>query len=59
MKGSGAGYGLPVVTRLGGEIEEAARAGHAQAIRPLIDDLEGQLVRLRIRSADGRVSMES
>jgi len=58
MKGSGSGYGLPVVSRLGGEIEDAARAGDAGAIRPLVDVLDGRLGRLRIRSANGRVSME-
>jgi signal transduction histidine kinase/CheY-like chemotaxis protein len=58
MKGSGAGYGLPVLTRLGGAIEAAANGGDAAAIPPLVDDLDAHLARLRIRSADGRVSLE-
>ena len=58
MKGSGAGYGLPEVTRLGGDIEAAARSGDSGPIGSLIDDLSGHLTRLRIRSADGRVSTE-
>ena len=58
MKGSGAGYGLPEVTRLGRDIEAAARSGDSGTIGSLIDDLDGRLARLRIRSADGRVSME-
>ncbi len=58
MKGSGAGYGLPEVTRLGRDIEAAARSGDSVAIGSLIDDLDGRLARLRIRSADGRVSTE-
>ncbi len=33
MKGSGSGYGLPVVTLIGRKIEEAARAGDTGAIR--------------------------
>ena len=58
MKGAGAGYGLPEVSRLGRGLEDAAREGAAGAITPLIDDLERHLGHLRIRSADGRVSME-
>jgi CheY-like chemotaxis protein/HPt (histidine-containing phosphotransfer) domain-containing protein len=58
MKGSGAGYGLPRVSELGREIEDAARGGDTNAIRALIHDLDGHLTGLKIRSADGRVSME-
>ena len=58
MKGSGAGYGLSDVTRLGGDMEAAARSGNSGTVRSLIDELDGRLARLRIRSADGRVSME-
>ena len=58
MKGSGSGYGLPEVTRLGRDIEAAARSGDSGAIGALIEDLDGRLARLRIRSADGRVFTE-
>ena len=58
MKGSGAGYGLSDVTRLGGDMEAAARSGNSGTVGSLIDELDGRLARLRIRSADGRVSME-
>ncbi len=58
MKGSGAGYGLPAVTRIGGSIEDAARAGTAASIGPLIEELDASLTGLRIRSSDGRVSTE-
>jgi HPt (histidine-containing phosphotransfer) domain-containing protein len=58
MKGSGDGYGLPMVSRLGKAIEDAARAGDAHTIGPLIHDLDRRLAKLRIRTADGRISME-
>ena len=58
MKGSGAGYGLHEVTRLGRDIEATARSGDSGAIGSLIDELDGRLARLRIRSADGRLSTE-
>jgi two-component system, sensor histidine kinase and response regulator len=58
MKGSGAGYGLPDVTRLGRDIEAAARSGDSTAVKSLIDDLEGRLARARIRSANERMSTE-
>ena len=58
MKGSGAGLRPSEVTRLGRDIETAARSGDSGTIGSLIDDLDGRLTRLRIRSADGRMSME-
>ena len=48
MKGSGAGYGLPVVTQLGAAIEEAARLADASKVRRLAGDLASYLSRLEI-----------
>jgi signal transduction histidine kinase/CheY-like chemotaxis protein/HPt (histidine-containing phosphotransfer) domain-containing protein len=57
MKGSGAGYGLPGVSRIGKELEAAAESGDAESVKQLITDLQRYLSRLSIRSADGRVVM--
>ena len=43
MKGTGATYGLPEVTRLGSEIESAALAGNEPEIRALLDQLDAVL----------------
>ena len=43
MKGTGATYGLPKVTRLGSEIESAALAADDRQIRSLLDQLETAL----------------
>ena len=43
MKGTGATYGLPEVTRLGSEIESAALAGNDREIRSLLDQLDAVL----------------
>ena len=40
MKGTGATYGLPEVTRLGAALESAALAANAPAITNVLDQLE-------------------
>ena len=58
MKGSGMGYGLPEMTRIGEALERAARRGDAEALRQSIADMVVYLSHLSIRSADGRVLVE-
>lgn len=57
MKGSGAGYGLPDVSRIGQDLETAADGGDAESVRRLLTELQRYLSRINIRSADGRVVM--
>jgi HPt (histidine-containing phosphotransfer) domain-containing protein len=59
MKGSGAGYGLPGVTRVGSQLEMAAAHGDSESVRKSLADLQEYLTRLNIRSADGRMVVGS
>ena len=43
MKGTGATYGLPEVTRLGAALESAALAANAPAITNVLDQLDAVL----------------
>ena len=54
MAGSGAGYGLPEVSRIGKVLERAAIRHDAESVRQLIDQLGDYLSRVAIRSADAR-----
>ena len=47
MKGSGGGYGFDAITRLGGEMEQAARSGDTTKVLALTDELEDFLLRVR------------
>jgi CheY-like chemotaxis protein len=49
MKGSGAGYGFPELTQIGCELEQAALAGDAEAIRRLAGSLAHYLNHLNVR----------
>jgi CheY-like chemotaxis protein len=48
MKGTGRGYGLDVVSRIGGELEIAAHEMDVPRISALIDELDAYLQRVRI-----------
>jgi CheY-like chemotaxis protein/HPt (histidine-containing phosphotransfer) domain-containing protein len=48
MKGTGRGYGLTIVSRLGGDLEEAAHHQDRATIARLIDELDEYLQRVRI-----------
>jgi CheY-like chemotaxis protein len=48
MKGTGRGYGLEVVSRIGGELEVAAHEKDMSRIVKLIDELDAYLQRVRI-----------
>jgi CheY-like chemotaxis protein len=48
MKGTGRGYGLDVVTRIGGELEFAAHEKDVPRMSALIDELDAYLQRVRI-----------
>jgi hypothetical protein len=50
MKGTGRGYGLSVVSRIGGELELAAHEKDVPAMHRLIDELDAYLQRVRIES---------
>jgi hypothetical protein len=39
LKGTGTGYGFPVITRIGGELEVAAKLGNSQTIAKCVDEL--------------------
>ena len=54
MKGTGRGYGLTAVSRLGGDLEEAAHHQDRATIERLIDELDGYLQRVRIVDAKNR-----
>jgi CheY-like chemotaxis protein len=47
-KGTGRGYGLEVVSRIGGELEVAAHEKNVPSMTRLIDELDGYLRRVRI-----------
>lgn len=49
MKGAGAGYGFPEVTRLGAVIEEAAKRGDAQSIEEALEMLAEYLSAVEVR----------
>ncbi|HUE84801.1 MAG TPA: response regulator [Vicinamibacterales bacterium] len=48
MKGTGRGYGLDVISRIGGELEVAAHEKDVPLMTRLIDELDGYLQRVRI-----------
>ena len=48
MKGTGRGYGLDVVSRIGGELEVAAHEKDVPRMTELIDELDAYLQRVRI-----------
>ncbi len=48
MKGTGRGYGLDVVSRIGGELEVAAHEKDVPRMTELIDELDAYLKRVRI-----------
>jgi len=48
LYGSGAAYGLDEVTRLGGELEKAARSGESGDIAVLLDELGRYLQHLKL-----------
>jgi CheY-like chemotaxis protein len=48
MKGTGRGYGLDVVSRIGGDLEVAAHAQDIPRVTDLIDELDAYLQRVRI-----------
>lgn len=48
MKGTGRGYGLEVLSRLGGELEVAAHEKDVPRLTALIDELDAYLQRVRI-----------
>lgn len=54
MKGSGAGYGFPEISRLGAAIEEAARQGDSTQIGALVSNLESYLARIEVAPGEGR-----
>lgn len=54
MKGSGAGYGFPEISRLGAAMEEAARQRDAPQIGALVSNLEGYLARMEVVPGEGQ-----
>lgn len=50
MKGAGAGYGFPEVTRLGSVIEEAAKRGDARSIEEAVQMLAEYISAVEIRT---------
>lgn len=51
LKGSGGGYGLPELTRLGRELEAACKAGDAAGAAALRAELGEYLARVRLVAA--------
>jgi HPt (histidine-containing phosphotransfer) domain-containing protein len=51
MKGTGRGYGLAVISRIGDELELAAHEKDTAAMRRLIDELDAYLRRVKIESS--------
>jgi len=47
LKGTGAAYGIPEVTRLGGALESAGHDGDAAAAAALVDELDDLLARVQ------------
>jgi PAS domain S-box-containing protein len=52
LRGTGAAYGLPVLTQMGAAIESAARASDEPALRAQIPKLGEYLARVEMRPAD-------
>jgi CheY-like chemotaxis protein/HPt (histidine-containing phosphotransfer) domain-containing protein len=50
MKGTGRGYGLGVISRIGGELELAAHQKDIEGMRRLIDELDAYLQNVKIES---------
>ena len=50
MKGSGAGYGFPEITRAGAAVEAAAKASNPDAIRSQLLALASYLERVEVVS---------
>ena len=50
MKGAGAGYGFPEVTRLGSVIEEAAKRGDARSIEEAVQMLAEYISAVEVRT---------
>jgi CheY-like chemotaxis protein len=50
VKGTGRGYGLNVISRIGGDLELAAHEKDVVAMQRLIDELDAYLQRVRIES---------
>ena len=48
MKGTGRGYGLAILSRIGGELEVAAHQQDVPRMTQLIDELDGYLQRVKI-----------
>lgn len=48
MKGSGRGYGLLAVTRIGGDLEVAAHEQDGGRVRALVDELDAYLERVQV-----------
>jgi HPt (histidine-containing phosphotransfer) domain-containing protein len=48
MKGTGRGYGLDVISRIGGELEVAAHEKDVSRMTELINELDAYLQRVRI-----------
>lgn len=48
LKGVGGGYGFDRLSELGADIENAAKAGDADKIRSLIDDMADYLTRVEV-----------
>ena len=50
MKGTGRGYGLVAISRIGSDLELAAHQQDVESMQRLIDELDGYLQRVRIES---------
>jgi HPt (histidine-containing phosphotransfer) domain-containing protein len=50
MKGTGRGYGLSVISRIGAELEVAAHQQDIATMRRLIEELDGYLQRIKIET---------
>jgi hypothetical protein len=48
MKGTGRGYGLAVISRIGGDLELAAHEKDVAAMQRRLDELDAYLQRVRI-----------
>jgi len=48
IKGVGAAYGFPALSRLGAELEEAARAGTDEAVQRIADELVWYVDHVRV-----------
>ncbi len=48
LKGSGGGYGLPEISRLGADIENGVKNNNLEVLKPLLAELQDYLVRLEV-----------